>query len=331
MIQRVVSGIQTTGNLHLGNYLGSIKNWVELQNNYETFLFLADLHAHTVKRTPEEIKEASYEVIAAYIACGINPQKAVIFNQSNVPAHSELAWILSCKTPIGWLNRMTQFKDKAGKDKEKASCGLYTYPILMAADILLYKADIVPVGEDQKQHVEITRDIAMAFNRFVGKEYFKEPEPLITGVAVRVMSLRDGTKKMSKTDESEMSRINLIDSSEEIEKKFAKAKTDSIDKIYYDKENRPEISNLLVLYSALSDQPIDKIITEYENHGFSKFKKDLAMLAVEKIAPISNEMNRLLSDKAYIHNILKIGVQKANEVANKNISEIKEFMGFISC
>ena len=330
-MKRIVSGIQTTGNLHLGNYLGSIKNWVALQDKYETFLFLADLHAHTVKRTVEDIKSSSYEMIAAYIACGINPQKAIIFNQSNVPAHTELAWIFSCKTPIGWLNRMTQFKDKAGKDKEKASCGLYTYPVLMAADILLYKADIVPVGEDQKQHVELTRDIALAFNRFVGVDYFNAPSPLISGSGIRIMSLRDGRKKMSKTDESDMSRINLIDSSDLIAKKITKAKTDVIDKIYFDKENRPEIANLLSIYSSLSNQTIDKIVTQYENHGFAKFKEDLAELCVEKLTPISKEMNLLLSDKSYIHNILKIGVEKANQVANENIKSIKEMMGFVSC
>jgi tryptophanyl-tRNA synthetase len=330
-MKKIVSGIQTTGNLHLGNYLGSIQNWVKIQDQYQSFLFLADLHAHTVKRNPSEIKEASYELIAAYIACGINPEKAIIFNQSNVPAHAELGWILGCKTPIGWLNRMTQFKDKAGKDKEKASCGLYTYPILMAADILLYKPDLVPVGEDQKQHVELTRDIAMAFNRFVEKDYFKAPEPVISGAGVRIMSLKDGTKKMSKTDESELSRINLIDSPEQISKKFMKAKTDSIDSIYYDKINRPEISNLMSIYSALSDLSVDQITQDFQGKGFASFKSNLAQLAVTKISPISTKINQYLSDKTYIHQILKQGVDKANLEASKTLKEIKEMMGYIIC
>jgi len=329
-MKKIVSGIQTTGKLHLGNYLGSIKNWVTLQNEYQSYLFLADLHAHTVKRNISDVRDASYELVAAYIACGIDYNKSVIFNQSNVPAHAELAWILSCKTPIGWLNRMTQFKDKAGKDKEKASCGLYTYPILMAADILLYKPDIVPVGEDQKQHVEITRDIAQAFNRFIGKEYFKAPEPLISGPAVRVMSLRDGSKKMSKTDESDNSRVNLIDSPEDIERKILKAKTDSIESVYFDKENRPEISNLLSIYAAVSNKPITTIEKDYQHSSFSSFKRNLADLLVNHLKPIAAEINQLLNNKDSIDEILRVGVEKANIEANKTIKDIKEFLGFIT-
>lgn len=329
-MKKIVSGIQTTGRLHLGNYLGSIKNWINLQNEYLSYLFLADLHAHTVKRDIKEIEEASYELVAAYVACGIDYNKSVIFNQSNVAAHSELAWILGCKTPIGWLNRMTQFKDKAGKNKEKASCGLYTYPVLMAADILLYKPDIVPVGEDQKQHVELTRDIAQSFNRFVGVDYFNSPEPLITGPGVRIMSLRDGTKKMSKTDESDMSRINMTDLPEEIKKKILKAKTDSIEAIYYDKENRPEISNLISIFAALSQLSIKEIQTTYQNSNFSTFKKDLAELLIDQISPISKEIKHLLNNKDYIKSILKIGTDKASMEANRTIKEVKKLMGFIS-
>ena len=291
---------------------------------------MADLHAHTVKREISEIRAASWELIAAYIACGIDHHKSVIFNQSNVPAHAELAWILACKTPIGWLNRMTQFKDKAGKDKEKASCGLYTYPVLMAADILLYKPDIVPVGEDQKQHVEITRDIAQAFNRFIDRDYFKAPEPLISGPAVRVMSLRDGSKKMSKTDESDMSRINLVDSAEDIEKKILKAKTDSIESIYFDKENRPEISNLISIYSAVTNKSIAMVEQDYQNSTFSSFKKDLATILIDHLNPITTEINQLLNNKDHIREILKSGVEKANIEANKTIGDIKELLGFIA-
>ena len=329
-MKRIVSGIQTTGNLHLGNYLGSIKNWVKLQDEYESYLFLADLHSHTVRREIAEVRNASYELVAAYIACGINHKKPVIFNQSNVPAHAELSWILSCKTPIGWLNRMTQFKDKAGKDKEKASCGLYTYPVLMAADILLYKPDIVPVGEDQRQHIEITRDIAGAFNRFVNQEYFTPPEAMITGPGIRVMSLKDGLKKMSKTDESDSSRINLIDSADEIVKKIMKSKTDSIEAIYFDKENRPEISNLITIFSAISDLPVKDIISTYESKGFALFKKDLAEALITHLSPISEDMRRLLDDKSYIHSILREGIVKANILANKTLGEVKDMMGFIS-
>jgi tryptophanyl-tRNA synthetase len=328
-MKKIVSGIQTTGKLHLGNYLGSIRNWLNLQNEYKSYLFLADLHAHTVKRDISEIKEASYELVAAYIACGIDYNKSVIFNQSNVPAHTELAWILGCKTPIGWLNRMTQFKDKAGKDKENASCGLYTYPVLMASDILLYKPDLVPVGEDQKQHVELTRDIAQSFNRFIGQDYFNAPEPLISGPGMRVMSLRDGKKKMSKTDESEMSRINLIDSSEDIAKKIMKAKTDSIDAIFFDKTNRPEVSNLISIYAAIAGENIEKVESIYQNSTFTIFKQNLTSLLIEHLNPITSELNKLLGDKKHIEELLKIGVEKANLEANKTIQEVKTLLGFV--
>ena len=329
-MKRILSGIQTSGRLHLGNYLGSIKNWVNLQDKYKCYLFLADLHSQTVKRDPKEILEASYETIASYIASGIDPDKSILFNQSSVPAHSELMWIFSCLTPIGWLNRMTQFKDKAGKDKEKASAGLYIYPILMAADILLYKPTLVPVGEDQKQHIELAREIAGAFNRFTKKEYFLLPEPLIMGNATRVMSLKDGKSKMSKSDSSDNSRINLVDDEDIIIKKFKKAKTDNFDKIFVDKELRPEITNLINIFSSFSGNDPSNIADEYSELGFAKFKGDLAELVAMKIAPISQEIKRLMADKGFLKKILKEGSQKANESAEIHLREIKQLFGFIT-
>jgi tryptophanyl-tRNA synthetase len=269
MKKTILSGVQASGSLHLGNYLGAIKNWVKMQEEYNCFFFLADLHAITVDRTSEELRTSIMQTLAIYLAAGLSPDKVTIFAQSMVKEHSELAWILNCVTPLGWLKRMTQFKDKAGKDQDKACLGLFSYPVLMAADILLYQTDIVPVGEDQKQHLELTRDIAGAINRKFNKEVLKVPEPLIGGSATRIMSLRDGRKKMSKSDISDLSRINLKDDADLIYQKIKKAKTDHLTEISYDKENRPEISNLIDIYANLSETNIETITKNYQNKGFA--------------------------------------------------------------
>ena len=326
----VFSGVQPTGNLHLGNYLGAIKNWVELQKEKPCIFCIVDLHAITVADNRFKIKEQSLEVAAAYISSGIDPNRSKIFIQSNVSGHSELAWILSCHTPIGWLNRMTQFKDKAGKNKEKAPLGLYSYPVLMAADILLYKSHLVPVGEDQKQHLELSRDIAQSFNRFYKNEFFPIPEPLIMGAATRVMSLKDGTKKMSKSDPSDYSRINMTDEPEEISKKIQKAKTDSLpfpDKSQ-DLENRPEINNLMNIFSSISKKKISELINEYSGKDFKKFKEDLSDLINQEVSKVSSEMKKLLSDKVYLEDLLRKGAQEAREIAQNNIAEIKKIINF---
>ena len=329
-MKRLVSGIQPSGSLHLGNYLGAIKNWKRLQDDYECFIFLADLHTITVPKKPEDLTNSIIETTAAYIASGIDPKKCIIFPQSSVSEHAELSWILSCITSMGLINRMTQFKDKAGKDKEKASLGLYSYPVLMAADILIYNADIVPVGEDQKQHLELTRDIAQTFNRIFNKEHFTIPEPMITGVATRVMSLKDGKAKMSKSDPSDNSRINLTDDKDTIIRKFKKSKSDSLSFISFDKEERPEVSNLLNIYSALSDKKIDQIVAEFEGRGFAEFKTELADIAVEKLSPINNEIVRLVKDKSYILDILKQGSNRASISAKENLDQVKNIFGFLS-
>lgn len=326
---RVLSGVQPTGNLHLGNYLGAIRNWVKLQHEHESLFCIVDLHAITVPQEPEKLRAATREVAAAYIACGIDPEKCAIFNQSMIAAHSELAWILGCHTPIGWLNRMTQFKDKAGKDKEKASTGLYTYPILMAADILLYKATHVPVGDDQKQHLELARDIAGAFNRRYETECFPLPEPLIVEDAARIMSLRDGTKKMSKSDESDYSRINLTDDADTIFKKIKKAKSDMLEGVTFNQELRPEASNLLEIYAVLADQPRQQVEAQFADSNFSHFKQQLADLAVAQLEPISKKINILLQDNSYIDSVLKRGVEKAAGIAVENLSEVKKILGFL--
>ncbi len=279
-MNRIFSGVQPTGNLHLGNYLGAIRNWVELQHSYNCIFCVVDLHAITVPQKPEELVQATREVTAAYIACGIDPKKSIIFPQSAVSIHAELSWILGCHTPLGWLNRMTQFKEKTGKHADKASLGLYGYPVLMAADILGYRATHVPVGEDQKQHLELARDIAGAFNRFYNQDYFPLPEPLIQGPATRIMSLRDGTKKMSKSEESDYSRINLTDNAEAIELKFRKAKSDALPTITYEPEKRHETANLINIYAALSGNSREKIVEEFGDKNFSAFKKALAELAI---------------------------------------------------
>lgn len=327
---RILSGVQPTGNLHLGNYLGAIRNWVKLQHQHESLFCIVDLHAITVPQDPVALRNATREVAAAYIACGIDPEKSIIFNQSMVPAHTELAWILGCMTPIGWLNRMTQFKDKAGKDKEKAGSGLYTYPVLMAADILIYKATDVPVGEDQKQHLELARDIAGAYNRRYEQEYFPLPEPLIMPDAARVMSLRDGTKKMSKSDPSDYSRISMTDDADTIVQKIKKAKSDMLPGVTYDPVNRPEAANLLEIFAVLTDTPRSEVEARYQDSGFAEFKKELADVAVEHLKPITETLRRLQNDPGYIDNLLKQGSEKANAIAEAHLKEIKNTVGFLS-
>ena len=328
-MQRIFSGVQPTGNLHLGNYLGAIRNWVQLQEQCDDCIYgIMDLHAITVPQSPESLREATYEVAASLIACGINPEKSTLFVQSNVSAHAELAWILSCYTPLGWLNRMTQFKDKSGKNQDKAALGLYSYPVLMSADVLAYKASHVPVGEDQKQHVELMRDIAGAFNRYYSTDYFPLPEPLILGEATRIMSLRDGTKKMSKSDESDYSRINLTDDADAIALKFRKAKSDMVEGISYDPENRPEAANLIHIYGTLSDTPREQVVAEYANASFSDFKKALSELAIDKLSPITTKMRELMKDRAYLDNVLTKGAEKANLITETYLKEIKALVGF---
>ena len=325
----IFSGVQPTGNLHLGNYLGAIKNWVELQNNNKCIFCIVDLHAFTVPRNCISIKNNILEVAAAYIAAGIDPKRNIIFVQSHVSYHSELSWILSCFTPIGWLNRMTQFKDKAGKNKEKAPLGLYSYPVLMAADILLYKATKVPVGDDQKQHLELSRNISQAFNRFYETDFFPIPDPLIIGTAARVMSLRDGTKKMSKSDPSDFSRINLKDSSDEISKKIQKAKTDSLDfpKNEIELEARPEIQNLINIFASVTDTSIQQVLNEFHQRDFIYFKESLKEILNQKINSISVEMQKILNDETFLKKILKDGAEKANEIGAKNMKKIRDIMG----
>ena len=333
MSKKIFSGVQPTGNLHLGNYIGAIKNFVDLQNNTENFCIycVVDLHAITIKQSPIELKNNIRETTAAFIASGLDYKKSIIFNQSLVPAHSEGSWILGCVARMGWLNRMTQFKEKAGKDKEKASVGLYIYPILMAADILLYDATHVPVGEDQKQHLELSRDIANKFNLdFESPNFLVAPEPLIQKNFARIMSLKDGNKKMSKSDPSDLSRINLNDSSDQILNKIKKAKTDTMPLPINEKEltGRPEAQNLLGIYSSLSNQSLTNTINEFSGKNFSLFKDKLASLVVDKISPISTEINKLLKDKIFIDKVLNEGSEKANEIAHKKIKDIKKIIGF---
>ncbi len=333
MTKKIFSGVQPTGNLHIGNYIGAIKNFIDLQNEKgnECVYCVVDLHAITVKQDPKILKENIRETTAVFLASGINPKKSIIFNQSMVPAHSDASWILGCVARMGWLNRMTQFKEKAGKDKEKASIGLYIYPILMAADILLYDATHVPVGEDQKQHLELSRDIAQKFNSdFNAPNFLRAPEPLIQKKFSRIMSLKDGKKKMSKSDPSDLSRINLKDQKDYIINKIKKAKTDdkSMPSNEKDLKSRPEVENLFGIYSSLKDQNILSTINDFEKKNFSDFKKDLAELVVEKISPISNEINKLQNDKNYIDSVLKEGAEKANAIASKKVKEMKKIIGF---
>lgn len=326
---RILSGIQPTGNLHLGNYLGAIKNWVAMQHEYECYYMLADLHAMTVWQDPAELRRFVRETAAAFIACGVNPEKCAIFPQSAVSGHAELAWILSCHTPLGWLNRMTQFKEKAGKHREEASLGLYGYPVLMAADILLYRATHVPVGEDQKQHIELARDIAGAFNRAYGAELFPIPEPVIMAQAARIMSLRDGTKKMSKSDESDYSRINLTDDADAIALKFKKAKSDMIETIGQDTEKRPEAVNLLTIYAALQDISMEQALARCGSMNFSTFKKELTDAAVSTLAPITQTMRELLADADYIDQLLAKGVHKARRLAAQTMADVRRCVGLL--
>jgi tryptophanyl-tRNA synthetase len=329
---RIVSGIQPTGNLHLGNYLGALKNWVKLQDSYECFYFLADLHALTVPQDPVMLKQATRETAAAYIAAGIDTRKSTLFTQSSVSAHTELGWILSTMTPLGWLNRMTQFKEKAAKNRDLELLGLYSYPVLMAADVLAYKATHVPVGEDQKQHLELARDLAGTFNRRYNVECFPLPEPQILGEATRVMSLRDGTKKMSKSDESDYSRINLTDDADAIALKIRKAKTDAkpLPDNVKDVEKRPEADNLVTIYAALADQTRATVLKAHAGAQFSKFKADLTELAVAKIAPITAKMRELLANPADIDQILIHGSEHANALTQKHMREVREIVGLWS-
>jgi len=333
--QLVLSGMQPTNTLHLGNYLGALKNWVRMQNEMPCLFCVVDMHALTQESgyaKAGDVRRATHEVTAAYIAAGVDPKRTPIFNQSQVAQHGELAWIFNCVARLGWLDRMTQFKEKSGKHKERASVGLYTYPVLMAADILVYKATHVPVGEDQKQHLELARDIAQKFNNDFGvPDFFPLPEPVITGAGTRVMSLRDGAKKMSKTDESDNSRINLTDSAETIAQKIRKAKTDP-EPLPEDKkgfEGRPEAENLVNIYAALADSTPDAVLGEFGGKQFSAFKNALADLTVAKVAPIADEMRRLLGDTAEIDRILKDGAAKARAIAEPIMADVKRVVGFV--
>ena len=333
MSKKIFSGVQPTGNLHLGNYLGAIKNFVELSkdNKNQCIFCVVDLHSITTKQDPKKLRDNINETVASFIASGIDPKKNIIFNQSRVPAHSEAAWILSCVARMGWLNRMTQFKEKAGKDKEKASVGLYSYPILMAADILLYDATHVPVGDDQKQHLELSRDIAQKFNNeFEVENFFKIPDPLIQKEFSRIMSLKDGLKKMSKSDSSDASRINLTDNKDQIMNKIKKAKTDTfpMPKDTEELKSRPEARNLINIYSSLTKTKIDQNIEILSGKNFSEFKESLSQVLVDKIEPITKEIKKLLNDRSYIEQILDEGSKKANEIASKKIKEIHKIVGF---
>jgi len=333
MSKKIFSGVQPTGNLHLGNYLGAIKNFVELQNEKENkcIFCVVDLHAITVKQDPKELKKNIRETVATFIACGIDPAQSIIFNQSMVSAHSEAAWILSCVSRMGWLNRMTQFKEKAGNDKEKASIGLYSYPVLMAADILLYDATHVPVGNDQKQHLELCRDIAQKFNNdFDVIDFLKAPEPLIQKQFSRIMSLKDGTKKMSKSDPSDLSRINLTDDKDQIINKIKKAKTDPLPlpAEINNLEKRSEAENLLGIYSSLKNQNLEKSVIEFNGKNFSEFKEKLSEALIERIEPISKEIKKLLEDQKFLDSVLLEGSDKADKIASKKMKEMKELVGF---
>ena len=328
-MKRVFSGVQPTGNLHLGNYLGAIKNWAAMQDAYECIYCIVDLHAITVQQDPAELHANTREVTAGLLAAGIDPATSIIFNQSQVSEHAELAWILNCHTPLGWLNRMTQFKEKAGKRRDNAVLGLYAYPVLMAADILLYHATHVPVGEDQKQHLELSRDIAGAFNRAYGKDFFPLPEPMILGRATRVMSLRDGRNKMSKSDPSDNSRINLTDPADVIARKIKRAKTDSEPGINFDAENRPEAANLLNIYAALSDETVEAICARFSDRGFAAFKVELADLAATKMGEIAGRMREYMADPAELDRILAAGAARARELAQPILSDTKDIIGLL--
>ncbi len=340
-MKRIFSGVQPSGNLHLGNYLGAIRNFVALQDSFDCIYCVVDLHAITVWQDPAELKRNTREVAAGYLAAGIDPSKCIIFAQSQVPAHTELAWIFNCVTRLGWLNRMTQFKEKAGKNRENASSGLYVYPNLMAADILLYKSTHVPVGEDQKQHLELTRDIAQKFNNDFGVELFPVVEPLILGTAARVMSLRDGDRKMSKSEPSEMGLINMTDEADAIAQKIRKAKTDPEplpgsavlggdgevpDEV---RKARPEAFNLLGIYAALCDDSLHAVLDRFEGQGFADFKRELTDLAVEQLGPIGAEMKRMTDDPAHVEDVLSQGAARAREIADPLLREVHDVVGFL--
>lgn len=329
---RVFSGIKPSGGLTLGNYLGAIKRWVDMQGpDFETIYCVVDLHAITVWQDPATLADATREVAAGMLASGIDPAKSILFNQAQVPAHAELAWLFNCVARLGWMNRMTQFKDKAGKNAEKASLGLYAYPSLMAADILVYHATHVPVGEDQKQHVELTRDIAAKFNHDYGEVFFPLTEPVIEGPATRVMNLRDGTKKMSKSGDSDMERINMTDDADTIAKKFKKARTDPapLPGELAGLKDRPEARNLVDIYAALSDSDAEAVLRDHAGAGWGTFKPALADLAVEKLAPISDEMKRLMAAPDEIDAILARGAEKAEAIANPILERTFDLMGFV--
>ncbi len=339
-IPRVFSGMQPTGNLHLGNYLGAMLNWIAMQDTHECIYCVVDLHAITVWQEPTDLRKAILDVTAAYLACGLDPKKSIIFNQSQVNAHAELSWILSCVARMGWLNRMTQFKEKAGKDKEAASIGLFVYPILMAADILAYKGTHVPVGEDQKQHLELARDIANKFNLDFADQireagyadgFFPAPEPFITGPATRVMSLRDGTKKMSKSDPSDLSRLNLTDDADTIAKKIRKAKTDAdaLPSEAAGLKGRPEAENLTGIYAGLSGETVDKVLAQYGGGQFSVFKNALADLAVAKLGPVGDASKRLQADAGYVESVLADGSARARAISTPILREVRKIVGFV--
>ena len=328
-MKTVLSGIQPTGNLHLGNYLGSVRNWVDLQNDYDCYFGIMDLHAITLPQDPVKLKKNVRDALCVYLACGLDAEKSTFFVQSQVPAITAISWAFSCLTSMGALNRMTQFKDKASNSdsgQDNARLGLYAYPVLMAADILAFKSDLVPVGDDQKQHLELTRDIAGIFNNKIGGDYFKLPEPMIVKQVKRIMSLQNGLSKMSKSDESDLSRINLTDSADVIVKKVKKAKTDSLSHVSYD-ENRPEIYNLLNIFASFSGEAPEDLAKTYENAGFGKFKGDLAEILVEKLGKISYNIENLQNDEEYVSSVLRSGSLKANEKAEKTRQEIYDLLG----
>ena len=331
-MKRIFSGIQPSGNLQLGNYLGAIRNWARMQKEYDCIFCVVDLHAITLPQDPEIMRQATREVAAGVIAGGVDPTNCIIFNQSQVPEHAELAWLFNCVARLGWLNRMTQFKEKAGKDREGALVGLYTYPVLQAADILAYKATDVPVGEDQKQHIELSRDIAQAFNSMFDVDFFPLPEPRIQTKAARIMSLRDGTKKMSKSDPSDNSRINMVDGADSIAQKIRRAKTDpnplpeTVDEL----SDRPEALNLITIYSALSDRTLQSVTTEFAGRGFGEFKSSLSELAVSVLGPIGDEMQHLMAEPDEVDKILHTGAEKARAIASPIVSEAKEIVGFLA-
>jgi tryptophanyl-tRNA synthetase len=330
-MNRIFSGVQPTGNLHLGNYLGAIRNWVALQHEYECIFCIVDLHALTLPQDPAELRASTREVAAAYIAAGIDPERCIIFNQSMVSAHAELAWLLACLAPLGWLNRMTQFKEKAGNQRDMAGLGLYAYPVLMAADILVYKATHVPVGEDQKQHLELARDLAGAFNRRYERDFFPLPEPQIFGTATRVMSLRDGTKKMSKSDTSDYSRINMTDAADAIALKIRRAKTDPepLPATIAQLERRSEADNLIGIYGALAGLSREAALARFAGQNFSRFKETLSEVAVEVLGRIGDEMRRLMADPGYIDGVLRRGAERAHMLADPVLREAQDISGLL--